>query len=166
MHSVAEEANPRPVAQAPLDHQDRSHVCCYARRASAPAWPPAGRPRRHAPSYPTSCPVVPCGIGCSQTGRPICGAHALTGRHLQPICPELPICVTKQHNGGTRLKAGFVRHIHAQASAREMVEASPPTRDATRLAGSHFGPDSSVRSKPPRVGVFGVRRVGGWRLAV
>jgi hypothetical protein len=67
-------------------------------------------------------------------------------------------CVTKQHNGRTRLKAAFVRHIHAQAWSR-----SPPLRGPwTGPRRVPFWPESSVRSKivpapsaQPRCGALG-----------
>ena len=121
-----EEPNPHPVAQAPLDHQDRSHVCCHACRPTSYAGRagcPARRPPAPSTSYLTNCPVVPCGIGPSQqVPAHLAASRARHSPHLRPICPELPIA-SPSTMADIRLKAGFLRHFHAQASCAEALRA-------------------------------------------
>ncbi len=97
------------------------------------------------------------------TGRPICRAHALTGRHLQPICPELPIA-----SPNNTMVEPDSRPVLCGISTRKLLQEkwSRQVRHAGRYSSCRvpFWPDSSVRSKPPRVRGLRCRRVGAGGL--
>jgi hypothetical protein len=91
------------------------HVRCHARRASRAGLHArqGARCAMHLLSHER--PVVPCRLApLNSTGPP-------AWLRSEPAPPAdllgTAYCVTKQHNGRTRLKAAFVRHIHAQAAA-------------------------------------------------